>query len=145
MYGAPRQEVVLFNGVGVQVTSARFICGHQTYPVSNITSVAPFTVHPSKTGIVLGIVFSVGLVLLGLLMMAVAAAAESGAAAGLGFMFLVLGLMIVGACIYFSRLMKPTHGVSITTSGMNVRALTSPDLALVNGVLSALNQALSMR
>lgn len=140
-----RQEAVLFTGHGVQVTSARFVCYQQTYPLGGITSVTPFTIPPDNgsayTWVVLFALMSVG----SLAITALCVVAESSGGAGF------FGLMMIGAaglaalCIVTGRGKKPTHGVQITTAGMNVRALTSVDLAFVQNVVGALNQALAMR
>lgn len=136
-YGAPRQEVQLLSEGWVQVTSARFVVGHQTYPLAGITSVAPFTVPKDASfawflavGSSLGILASLG-------MMAVSVA--------VGFVFLLIAGAVLGFAIYEIKTKKAIHGVVICTSGMQVQALSSPDLQFVSRVVGSLNQALAMR
>lgn len=130
-HAAMGQEVPLLNMGWVQVTSARFVVGHQTYPINGITSVAPFSVAPNRNGpfLLIGIAL---IVLFG------GFAGQSGGTAVLGLIMGAIGIALVA-------LAKPTHGVTIMTAGMNVRALVSKDIALVHGVVTALNQAIAMR
>jgi hypothetical protein len=140
-YGPPpsmRQETPIFNVGGVQVTTARFICWQQTYPIGGITSVSPFTVFASKSGpngwgvwsALWGVIWFVGLL------------NGAGANAVIGFIFSAL---CVAACVAWARSKKDSYGVMITTAGMNVRAVVSADREFVGNIIGALNYALSMR
>jgi len=141
----PRQEVMLFNGNGIQVTSARLVCWQQTYPIANITSVAPFSVYPSHGGTTFGIFFGVCLALVALVIGGIGVAAKSSGAIGYGVVFGLVGIGLVVVCILAARAKKPTHGVMITTAGVNVRAISSADTALVQAVIAALNNAIAVR
>lgn len=128
-YGYARPEVTYMTGQGVQVTSSRFIVYGQMYPVNAITSVASFTEAPSRTIAYVGaLVLLVGLVSL------------AGSAAA-GLLFLLIG----GACIAVGVMRKPIYVVVIGTSGMQVRALRSPNAQFVQYVVTALHQAVAAR
>lgn len=60
MYGA-RPEFTILQEPGVLVTSARFVVGQQTYPIANLTAVAPFTIPGSILGNVIGAIALAGL------------------------------------------------------------------------------------
>lgn len=140
-YGPPpsmRQETPLFNAGGVQVTTARFVCWQQTYPLGGITSVAPFTHRAKKGGAYFGVIFSAAWALVWLLSLLIGG---EGAAA----VMMIISIGIAAACVFWLRSLKDSHGVMITTSGMNVRAVVSHDATFVHQIVSALNHALSMR
>jgi hypothetical protein len=144
MYGSPpsgRQEVSIFSAPGVMVTSARFVVGQQTYPLSGITSVSPFTVFATKNGAILWTFWSA----LWVVIWAIAAAMGSGGSGyGTGFAsFISLCSVVIG--VLWWRSLKDSYGVAITAAGMNVKAVVSRDPAFVQHVCAALNQALSMR
>lgn len=133
-----RQEVPLFAGPGIQITTARFVVGHQTYPIGGITTVAPFSV-PAQTG---GPIAMIGLG--GFFALCGAAGLVDGNAGAL-FGSMLFGAPLIAGGILWYRSRRATHGVVITTSGMNVRALVTQDIALVHGVVQALNQAIASR
>ncbi len=135
MYGhtpqSAHQEVTFFVGGGVQVTSSRFVVGGQMYPVAAITSVAPFSIPAQRAGLILLAA------LLGLFTLGSALAARWGAV----FLFGTLA----GLCGWRASARVPMHGVIITTSGMQIRPLTSANLVFVQQVVAALHQAVASR
>lgn len=142
-YGPPppsmRQEVPILSVDGVQVTSARFICWQQTYPIGGITSVSPFTVPASKGAPTLAAFWSGGWALIWL----VSAIISGGG--GQPIVFFLFSVACTVGCVFWARSLKDSHGVMITTAGMNVRAVVSPNLQYVHAIVGALNQALAMR
>lgn len=138
-YGPPslRQEVPIFAAQGVQVTSARFVVGMKTYPIAAITSVAPLFFPPQTSGPVAAILFCS----MGLLVSWGIYAIDGTWGATFAAIF---AAGIVGG-VFAYRAKKPGYGVLITTSGMNVQALTTWDGAFSQHVIGALNQAVSMR
>jgi hypothetical protein len=138
-------ERVLLSEPGVQVTSARFVVGHQTYPIMGITSVTQFYVpKPSSTvatGCGLAFVFG----FFPAFIFAVLAFSSGSAALGwtAGF-FGLAGLAVVGISIGTASVPNK-YGVAITSAGSQVRPLVSQDLGHVQRVVGALNHALSMR
>lgn len=139
-----RQEQQLFAAGGVQVTTARLVCWNQTYPMASISSVSTFIVPASQSGFGWAVFFGLGA--LGSFAMAALGIAVSSTE-----MALVFGLLT--ACsttfaILISRAVrarKPSYGVMISTAGMQVRAVVSPDGPMVQAIVGALNHALSMR
>lgn len=139
-YAAPggRQEIPIFSSGGVQVTSARFMCWQQTYPMGGITSVAPFTIYASKNGPQFLAFWS------GLWCVVWAIYLCMGGGGG-AFAMLLFSAACLAGCIWWTRSLKDSYGVMITTAGMNVRAVISPDVTFVHAIVAALNQALAMR
>lgn len=140
-YGPPpsmRQETALFAAGGVQVTTARFVCWQQTYPMGGITSVSPFTIQAARTGPYALAVFSAFWAIVWFASLVWDPNAPA-------VLMLLVSAGLVAAGIMWGRSRKATHGVMITTAGMNVRAVASPDGVFVQQIVGALNQALSMR
>jgi hypothetical protein len=133
-YGAPpvpfRQETTFFVGHGVQVTSSRFVVFGQMYPLQGVTSVSPFTA-PAKRAALILLAVLVGLLMLMCLSHSLPLAAFFGVGAGI--------------CVWRAFAQKDLHGVAITTAGMQVRAFTSHDIALVQQIVGALHQAIATR
>lgn len=131
-------ETPLLTEPGIHVTTARFVVGHQTYPIASITSVSPFTIRASRTNGYLGGGLFVLLTLLTLVPGLVA----------LNFGGIVIGLIFGGLatlCISLAKAKQDTHGVVIATSGMQVRALVTNRFDQVSRVVMALNQAIASR
>lgn len=131
-YGSPpqNQEVTFFVGNGVQVTNARFVVGGQMYPMQAITSVSQFKIPGQRGAAILGAVLF-GILSLILVSFAPLAFLVSAALAAL--------------CIGLAQTAKDLHGIAITTSGMQVRAVVTHDVAFVQQVLGALHQAIATR
>ncbi|CAN5901411.1 hypothetical protein BH11MYX4_BH11MYX4_01960 [soil metagenome] len=136
-----QQETVLLSEPGLQVTTARLVVGYLTYPIASITSVTPFTVTANmrvpNAAVVLGLV--VNLAALGAIRM--------GTENKGGWLFVVamIGSIAFFWGLYQVRTRQTVHGISVATSGTEVRAFHSPDLARVHRVLGALNQAIGSR
>lgn len=133
------QEFPILQEQNVLVTTARFVVGQQTYPIVNLTAVAPFTIPPSMVGSFIGCIAVSGLA-------AVCALANwltPGASIGyiLAGIFGALALVI----LVLGMMKKPMHGVKVATAGGQVQALFTPDLQFAHRVVGALNQALSRR
>jgi hypothetical protein len=131
-------ETQLLAEPGVVVTTARFVVGFQTYPISSITTVAPFTVQPSRGGAYLLGAF-VSLPALGTLL----GGASLGSGTGIFFGLVLAG--IAALCFWHGAQKKAEHGLLVATSGMQVRALVTHDLGQVQRVLGALNHAIASR
>lgn len=121
-------------GGGVQITSSRFVVGTQMYPLAGITSVSPFTIPPKRFGLILGALFSLLLT----------TGAVTPLVEGKPIAFLLFAA-ITGLFVWRVTQRKTVHGVTISTAGMQVRALTSPDVTFVQQVVGALHQAIASR
>jgi hypothetical protein len=130
-------EITYLVEAGVQVTSARFVVGSNMYPIAAITSVAPYSIPP-KRGVPIAVV-----IICGFFACINLARAIVGADGALPALF-VLTLFTTGA-VFWARSIKATYCVMISTSGMQARALASPDGALVGRVVVALHQAVATR
>ena len=115
------EEQEFFDHDGVKVTSARFICDGNTYAVRNITSTAAWT-QPRK----LLAVILCGLLGLILLMQQTWTAA----------------ILFIAAAAFFYHIGRPMHFVKLNTSGGEVKAVKSEDIAFVNKIVEALNNAI---
>jgi hypothetical protein len=120
-----REEAILdeqtfFSHDGVRVTNARFVVGADTYSIRNITSTAAWS-KPQKW---------LAAVLCGLIGFALLLNSPA-----IGVMFLAAA----GLLVYFGR---PVHFVRLHTSGGEVKAVKSYDLAYVQKVVAALNDAI---
>ncbi len=147
-YGPPssgRHEQPIFAGGGVQVTTARLVCANQTYPIGAITSVAPFVIPADQSGPGCGLFAGIAGALGSFVMFAIGLAAESVSLLAMFGPLAVICIAVVVGCAYWRTTRKPSYGVSISTAGMQVRAVVSPDQAFTHAVIGALNQALSMR
>ncbi|MEK7207774.1 MAG: DUF6232 family protein [Pseudomonadota bacterium] len=117
------EEKTFFSDGGITVTNTRFIVPSQTYAMSGITSVknsheSPKRSYPIICG-VLGLVFLPGA--------------------------LVVGLIIAGVAIVWWLGQKTQYHVVLTTSGGEVKALSTVDGALISKVVQALNDAIVAR
>jgi Family of unknown function (DUF6232) len=121
------EEKVFFENGNVKVTNARFVVGNQTHAMNGVTSVSSHVTKPSRTGLIIGLVIGL-LVLLG---------AEGGGK--------VLGLAIMGICGYLLYNQKDTHAVLLRSASGEIQALSGTDAMYIGGVVSALNDALIHR
>ncbi len=80
-----------------------------------------------------------------LVLLAVGIAADSGGLVATMAILAVASIGAVVACVRAVKQRKPSYGVTITTAGMNVRAVISPDQAFTQAIIGALNQAISLR
>lgn len=142
-------EESFFQEGGVVVTRQRFILPHQTYAVSQITSVRAATVWPSISGAVIALLLGIPALLLGGLFLLVGLSEKSRAGAECGTTMGCLPLMfgipltVLGGILIATR--KPTYWVIITTSGGEARALGLRNLDFIQKVVEALNRAIIAR
>lgn len=120
-------EQVFFESGDVKVTNARFVVGNQTHAMNGVTSVSSHVTPPSRMGPIVGI--AVGLLML-------LAADGSGK---------LIGLVIAGIAGFILYSQKAMHAVVLRSASGEVQALTGTDANHINGVVSALNEALIHR
>jgi len=138
---APPVERPLLSEPGLVVTTARFVVGHQTYPIQGIATVAPYTVAAKRVAnYVVGGFFAfstfgncVGTDL-----------AENGAGGKIVTMFFTAG--IAALAFWLAKQKKDTHGIMLATSaGGRIQAFMTQDGPQMVRVLGALNQAIASR
>ena len=120
-------EQVFFENGNVKVTNARFVVGNQTHAMNGVTSVASHVAHPSRLWPIIGIV--VGLLIL-------LSADGSGK---------LVGMAVAGIAGFILYNQKATHAVVLRSASGEVQALSGTDADHINGVVSALNEALIHR
>ena len=116
-------EREFFSDKGVRVTQTRFVVNDQTYAMTGITSIRRDIVKPSKVWPIVVIVMGMGLAL----------------------MADVFGLIIAGAGAFFLWKRKPDYTVMLQTASGESKALASQDGPWINGIVSALNEAIVAR
>lgn len=126
-----RQEVPILAEQGVQVTTARFVCYQQTYPIAGLTSVAPYHLPAQRSAPIMAALLFGSLALIAVLNSSV------------GWTMILILAAGVSALVAVQK--KASYGVVVWTAGTNMRALTSYDPAFVQRVLAALNQAIASR
>ncbi len=126
---------------GLQVTTARLVVGYQTYPIAAFTNVTPFTVTAEMRGP------SAAVVLGGVVNLAAFAGIKMGTENQGGWLLVVatIGSIVFLWGLYQARTRQTMHGISVATSGTQLRVFASPDMARVHRVLGALNQAIASR
>lgn len=138
MHANAVQEVTYFVAPGVLVTSARFVVGSQLYPISGITSVSAQTKLGDRLiwyiGASLFLLPAIAIVVGGLLF-------GSLTVATFAVPLIVIGVIVV----LIGRSVRDVHSVWITTSGMQIAAITHRDLGAIQQVVSALHQAIVSR
>lgn len=117
------EEKTFFEYEGVKVTNARFVVDHQTFAMSNITSVSTAQEHPSRVWPILFII--AGLVLC------------------LTVPVLGVFLICIGALWMWQQ--KSKYHVMLKTSGGEAKALTSHQKDYISKVVAALNNAIVHR
>jgi Family of unknown function (DUF6232) len=135
-------ETLLLDEPGVRVTTARLVVGSLTYPIATITSVVPFTVRADMSGpnaaVVLGLVVNLGAIL------AIKMGTEENKGGWLMALAMIGSIVFVWG-LYQASTRRTAHGISVATSGTQVRVFHSPDIARVHRVVGALNQAIASR
>ena len=121
------EEKIFFESGDVKVTNARFVVGNQTHAMNGVTSVSSHTTPPSRMGLIIGAIVGV-LILLG----------ASGSTK-------IVGLGIAGICGFLLFNQKANHAVVLHSASGEVQALSGTDAGHINGVVSALNEALIHR
>ena len=121
------EETVFFESGGTRVTNARFVVNSKTFAMNGVTSVrqslAPADIKGPIIAIIVGIVVFL---------------AASGAAKIVGVVIAGIG----GWMIYSS---KSTHYVFLSSASGEQQALESKDQAYIDGVVTAINEALIHR
>ena len=116
---------------GVQVTNTRIMVANTTYAMANVSAVARNEIRPSYNGailvVVLGLVFAVAGFVTG--------------AIPLG----VLGLLILGAGIWWGISLKPTYDLEIFSASAKSSALRDRDKAYVEKLVGAIHEAIIHR
>lgn len=142
-------EEYFFQEGGVVVTRQRFILPHQTYAVSQITSVRAATEWPSITGAVIALILGIPALLAGAILALAGMADKSRAGQecglALGCAPLLFGIPLTALGVFFIATRKPTYWVIITTSGGEARALGLRNLDFIQNVVEALNRAIIAR
>jgi hypothetical protein len=124
------EETLLKEG-DVWVSTARFVTGPNTYPLTGITAVSSTEVAPNRSPGIL-------LILLGLL------------CGGLGYLggpssAWFAAVFFVGAGIAWNVIVKSRFAVGIATSGGQVHAVIDRDPQKIGRIVTALNDALARR
>jgi ABC-type uncharacterized transport system permease subunit len=117
-------QEAIFSDASVFVSSTRVIISGTTYPTANITSVRSFSREPSRTGP--GVLILIGLISL------------ITRAWGVAFIFCAAG-------VTWWVLQKTAFTVLIGTAGGEHQALNSNDGKYVDGIVSAINEAIVAR
>jgi Family of unknown function (DUF6232) len=120
-------ERTFFEQGNVKVTNARFIVGNQTYAMNGVTSVKSHVTQPSRMGGIIGVLIGLGILF---------------GAEGMGRL---IGLVIAAGAAYFLYNQKAVHAVVLNSSSGEAQALSGNDADYINGVISALNEALIHR
>ncbi|WP_437478975.1 DUF6232 family protein [Sorangium sp. So ce1014] len=131
-------ELTLYSDGGTLVTSTRFVVGTSTYAMSQITSVTTVAIPKSTRLLIWGVVVA----LCGVSCVGIGASSSGGGASTLGVLQLLVGAAMVAAYVL---VLKAQYAVSIGTSGGQVRALVSTDMAAVAKIAGALTQVIVMR
>lgn len=118
------QERVYLEHGAVKVTNARFMVPSQTYAMSGITSVRFFTEKPNWLWP--GLFFVIAVVML----------------TNNGNIWSIVIPLAVGMLLL---LRKPTYHVVLSSASGETRALNNKNKQLIEGVISALNQAIISR
>ena len=117
------EEKTFFEYDDVKVTNSRFISGHQTYAMSNVTSVKAFEEKPNRwrgiAALLLGLIIAVNTV--------------------------VVGLIIAVAAAFYLYQQKTMYHVMLATAGGETSALRTHQKEYLSKVVSALNEAIVHR
>lgn len=128
---APLQEKTFYQDPTVIVTNSRCIVAGQTYAMSGITSVRPFTEVPSKGGpivlIIVGAFFVMG-------------------ALGQHFVFgALMGIGMIAGGIAWYKSKKDIYHVVVHSASGESRLIHSTDRAYITSIIAALNEAIVYR
>jgi hypothetical protein len=140
--GAPSEPVFLDSEL-VTVTVSRVIVGAKTYAMSGIISVEPFVAPRDRTAKALAVVTGGFLVLLLGLCLPEDRPIDDIFLALISFVLIGTFLWALSRWIRGSK--KWRHGVAIMTASGRDVILTSPDLSVVDRVVSAINEAIVAR
>jgi hypothetical protein len=129
-----RQEETVFSDGAINITTTRIIIRGTTYALRNITSVK-MAMTPAKQGCaILFLIFSIFFALASFILM------TQDPGSGI-FGLLIFGGMATGA-FFWVKACKPSYHVSIASASGEAHALTSPDRAYIESVVSNINEAI---
>ena len=150
-------DMVLFQQGNVTVTTTRAIIGNTTYPINTMSAIAFHTI-PGIPGIPGNRTAGVVLLIVGSLLAAFGVyggftrAGSSGALFDGGALLIVFwGVVIAAPGAYIVANVRntpdtpPTYVVKVHTAGLQTDMIVSEDRALVEAVVSALNEAVIQR
>lgn len=129
MSDTPNEQVVFEEGE-VKITNRRAVIGSKTYAMSNITSVSMGKQEAS------------GCVPFGLMVISVPFLLV-GFANGPERLWVIVGIVALGLGVLIFRGNKPTFVVQIGSSSGEMKALTSPDRARIERIVTAMNDAIA--
>lgn len=121
------EEKVFFECGDTRVTNARFVLAGKTFAMNGVTSVRQSMAPASIKGPLIAI--AVGLLIL-------IAASGSGK---------LIGVVVAGLGVWMLISQKSTHYVFLSSASGEQQALESKDQSYIDGVVSALNDALIHR
>lgn len=128
IHNPQHNEVEFLNAGTTVVTNARFIVNGQTYAMNGVTSVKQGFVPANTNGFIVGII-------IGFIMMF---AADS-------WLYKIIGFGILIFFAYGAYSAKGTGTVILQTSSGEVQAVSSQDMAFINNIITALNNAIIHR
>jgi hypothetical protein len=130
---APAVEKTFYQDPGVTITNSRCIVAEQTYAMSGITSVRPFTEIPSKGGPIVLILFGV--------------ITSIGSAVNLpsAIFGLLIGLGMIAGGVAWFRSKKDIYHVVVHSSSGESKLIHSLDQSYIAQIITALNEAIIYR
>ena len=128
---APAPERTFYQDTTVIVTNSRCIVAGQTYAMSGITSVRPFTEVPSKAGPVILTIIGALFLMGGL---------SQQAAFGI-----VVGILMIVAGIAWFKSKKDIYHVVVHSASGESRLIHSTDQKYITNIIAALNEAIVYR
>jgi len=124
------EETEIYTIDDIRITNLRAVFGQKTYSIANITSVEAQEVPANGCAVIfivfLGIAFIIG--------------GASGSRVDWGV--LIIGVLFAAGGVYGFANQKPTHSVTLTTAGGEVKAYTSTDKSVITKIVEALNTAI---
>ena len=135
-------DITLFEGKGVLVTSTRFVIGSKTYAMAHITSVGMSRIPADRTAGYLLIVAGIVLVAIGfgLALLLRGNSAPVIIAAGL-----VLGVLVSVAGIVVAVLAKQSYMARVESSSGEVETIINPDVVFIQSIGRAVSDAIARR
>lgn len=124
------EEETFFNDGGLTVTNSRFIVPGQTYTMSGVTSIRAEQYTPSRKW---------PMIVMGFGVVGLFSAVDEGIGAGL------FGLAIIAIGVAWWRSKKTIYTVVLSSASGESDAFSSADEEFIDGVVSALNDAIVSR
>lgn len=130
-----KDEDMILNKEGVQITKSRAILGSKTYAVANITSVQ---LDQKKSSCA-----TVGILFFGLLLAlwGIVSRTETGP----NWVVIIIGVVIFAVGIASDRAIKPTYMLKIASSSGEQNVMESEDKVAIQEIVDALNTAIATR